>query len=143
MADAGGKLAGYVLVLYPPHSKLARLYSIAVAPHIGRRGVGALLLAAAEQAARRRGRETMRLEVHEHNGRAIARYEKSGYRLFGRHRRYYADRGDALRFEKALVHGSRHQTRLTPIRESAFMVDIAAGAVANRFDSGYDESCRA
>ncbi len=44
----------------------------------------------------------MRLEVHEHNGRAIARYEKSGYRLFGRHRRYYDDRVDALRFEKPL-----------------------------------------
>jgi ribosomal protein S18 acetylase RimI-like enzyme len=102
VAEASGKLAGYVLVLYPPRSKLARLYSIAVAPHIGRRGVGPLLLAAAEQAARRRGRRAMRLEVHEHNGRAIARYEKSGYRLFGRHRDYYDDHGDALRFEKAL-----------------------------------------
>ena len=66
-----------------------------------------------------------------------------GYRLFGRHRRYYDDRGDALRFEKPLVPESRHQTRLTSVRESAFMVDIAAGAVANRFDSGYDESRRA
>jgi ribosomal protein S18 acetylase RimI-like enzyme len=102
VAEEGGKLAGYVLVLYPPRSRLARLYSIAVAPHIGRRGVGPLLLAAAEAAARRRGRRTMRLEVHEHNSRAIARYEKSGYRLFGRHRHYYDDRGDALRFEKAL-----------------------------------------
>jgi ribosomal protein S18 acetylase RimI-like enzyme len=44
----------------------------------------------------------MRLEVHEHNTRAIARYEKSGYRLFGRHRDYYDDHGDALRFEKPL-----------------------------------------
>ena len=102
VAEAGGELAGYVLVLYPPGSTRARLYSIAVAPHIGRRGVGPLLLAAAEQAARRRGRRAMRLEVHEHNSRAIARYEKSGYRLFGRHRRYYDDRGDALRFEKTL-----------------------------------------
>jgi ribosomal protein S18 acetylase RimI-like enzyme len=102
VAEADGKLAGYVLVLYPPRSILARLYSIAVAPHIGRRGVGPLLLAAAEQAARRRGRATMRLEVHEHNSRAIARYEKSGYRVFGRHRGYYDDRGDALRFEKPL-----------------------------------------
>jgi ribosomal protein S18 acetylase RimI-like enzyme len=102
VAQADGELAGYVLVLYPPHSKHARLYSIAVAPHIGRRGVGPLLLAAAERAARRRGRRAMRLEVHERNGRAIIRYEKSGYRLFGRHRRYYDDRGDALRFEKAL-----------------------------------------
>jgi ribosomal protein S18 acetylase RimI-like enzyme len=102
VAEAEGGFAGYVLVLYPPRSKLARLYSIAVAPHIGRRGVGPLLLAAAEAAARRRGRRTMRLEVHEHNGRAIARYEQSGYRLFGRHRNYYDDRGDALRFEKSL-----------------------------------------
>jgi [ribosomal protein S18]-alanine N-acetyltransferase len=102
VAEASGKLAGYVLVLYPPRSKLARLYSIAVAPHIGRRGVGPLLLAAGEAAARRRGRRAMRLEVHEHNSRAIARYEKSGYRPFGRHRGYYDDRGDALRFEKPL-----------------------------------------
>ena len=45
----------------------------------------------------------MRLEVHDHNTRAIARYEKSGYRLFGRHRDYYDDHGDALRFEKPLA----------------------------------------
>ncbi len=102
VAEAGGKLAGYALVLYPPRSKLARLYSVAVAPHSGRRGVGTLLLAAAERAARRRRRRAMRLEVHEHNSRAIARYEKSGYRLFGRHRHYYDDRGDALRFDKPL-----------------------------------------
>ncbi|MGC1539837.1 MAG: GNAT family N-acetyltransferase, partial [Xanthobacteraceae bacterium] len=48
VAEAAGKLAGYALVLYPPRSMFARLYSIAVAPHIGRRGVGPLLLAAAE-----------------------------------------------------------------------------------------------
>lgn len=108
VAEAAGKLAGYALVLFPPRSMFARLYSIAVAPHIGRRGIGPLLLAGAERAARRRGRRAMRLEVHEHNGRAIARYEKSGYRLFGRHRRYYDDRRDALRFEKPLVPQSRH-----------------------------------
>ena len=102
VAETDGKIAGYVLVLYPPRSKLARLYSIAVARQSARRGVGTLLLAAAETAARQRGRHTMRLEVHEHNGRAITRYEKSGYRLFGRHPAYYDDRGDALRFEKPL-----------------------------------------
>jgi ribosomal protein S18 acetylase RimI-like enzyme len=102
VAEDGGKLAGYALVLYPPRSKLARLYSIAVAPHSAQRGVGPRLLAAAEQAAWRRQRRAMRLEVHEHNTRAIARYEKSGYRLFGRHRAYYDDRADALRFDKPL-----------------------------------------
>jgi ribosomal protein S18 acetylase RimI-like enzyme len=102
VAEESGKLAGYALVLYPARSKLARLYSIAVAPHIPSRGIGPLLLAAAEAAAARRRRRVMRLEVHEHNTRAIGRYEKSGYRLFGRHRRYYDDGGDALRFEKPL-----------------------------------------
>jgi [ribosomal protein S18]-alanine N-acetyltransferase len=102
VAQESGKLAGYALVLYPPRSKLARLYSIAVAPHIASRGIGPLLLAAAEAAAARRRRHAMRLEVHEHNTRAIGRYEKSGYRLFGRHHRYYDDGADALRFEKPL-----------------------------------------
>jgi ribosomal protein S18 acetylase RimI-like enzyme len=102
IAEDGGKLAGYVLVLYPPRSRHARLYSIAVAPHLGGRGVGTRLLAAAEQAAWRRRRRSMRLEVHERNTRASSRYEKSGYRLFGRHRRYYDDGGDALRFDKPL-----------------------------------------
>jgi [ribosomal protein S18]-alanine N-acetyltransferase len=89
-------------VLYRPHSKLARLYSIAVAPHAGGRGIGPRLLAAAEAAAKRHGRRVMRLEVHVGNTRAIARYEKSGYRLFGKHFDYYDDHGDALRFEKPL-----------------------------------------
>jgi ribosomal protein S18 acetylase RimI-like enzyme len=102
VAEESGGLAGYVLVLYPPHSKLARLYSIAVAPHVGGRGLGPHLLAAAEGAAKRRGRRVMRLEVHVRNKRAIARYAKSGYRLFGKHRDYYDDHGDALRFEKPL-----------------------------------------
>jgi ribosomal protein S18 acetylase RimI-like enzyme len=102
VAEESGGLAGYALVLYPPHSKLARLYSIAVAPHVGGRGLGPRLLTAAEEAAKRRGRRIMRLEVHARNKRAIARYAKSGYRLFGKHRDYYDDHGDALRFEKPL-----------------------------------------
>ena len=109
VAEAGGAMAGYVLVLYRPRSKIARLYSIAVAPRIGGRGVGPLLLAAAESAAWRHGGRVMRLEVHAHNTRAIARYEKTGYRLFGRYRAYYDDRADALRFDKALSGKSRRR----------------------------------
>jgi [ribosomal protein S18]-alanine N-acetyltransferase len=116
VAETDGKIAGYTLVLYPPRSKHARLYSIAVAPHSTRRGIGPLLLAAAETAARRHGRQAMRLEVHDHNTRAIARYEKSGYRLFGRHRRYYDDGGDALRFEKFLANAPLPGTSRRPPR---------------------------
>jgi ribosomal protein S18 acetylase RimI-like enzyme len=111
VAEDGRGLSGYALVLCPARTATARLYSIAVAPHMSGRGIGPLLLAAAERAAARRGRRAMRLEVHDHNTRAIARYEKSGYRQFGRYRDYYDDHGDALRFEKVLwVHGPVHRS---------------------------------
>jgi len=106
VAESGDQIVGYALVLYRPRSDLARLYSIAVDRGYRKRGIARQLLAAAERAARRHGCRAMRLEVHEHNTRAIGRYEKSGYRLFGRHRDYYDDHGDALRFEKALDDGS-------------------------------------
>ncbi len=103
VAEQAGRLAGYALILFRPNSSVARLYSIAVAPHAGGKGVGPMLLAAAEEAARQRGCDHLRLEVHEGNARAIARYRKSGYDLFGRHLDYYDDHGHALRFEKKIA----------------------------------------
>jgi ribosomal protein S18 acetylase RimI-like enzyme len=103
VAQAGEHLAGVAIVLFRPRSAIARLYSIAVAPHMGGRGVGPMLLAAAEAAALARDCRTIRLEVHLNNHAAISRYRKSGYREFARHRGYYEDGGDALRFEKQLV----------------------------------------
>lgn len=102
VATGNGALAGYALVLFRDRSAIARLYSIAVAPAFSGRGIGVALLAAAEEAALERGCGVMRLEVHERNDRAIERYRKAGYKEFGRHSHYYADRGHALRFEKVL-----------------------------------------
>jgi ribosomal protein S18 acetylase RimI-like enzyme len=103
VATEDGVLAGYALVLFRAGSAVARLYSIAVAPEFAKRGIGSALLKASEEAAIARERFVLRLEVHEKNDRAIARYRKAGYVLFGRHARYYTDRGDALRFEKRLT----------------------------------------
>ena len=103
LAAEGNGLAGTAIVLFRPGSAVARLYSIAVAPHMSGKGVAKRLLKAAELSARQRGCDTMRLEVHETNHAAIARYRKQGYEEFGRHRRYYDDGGDALRFHKKLV----------------------------------------
>jgi [ribosomal protein S18]-alanine N-acetyltransferase len=107
VAARDGTIAGYALVLFRANSEVARLYSIAVAPHARRRGIGIALLAAAETAARTRRCAVVRLEVHEKNAAAIARYRKAGYALFGRHAAYYADRGHALRFEKRLTARAR------------------------------------
>jgi ribosomal protein S18 acetylase RimI-like enzyme len=101
--EDGGGHVGAAIVLFHPRSAAARLYSIAVAPHMSGRGVAAMLLDAAEDAALARDRRSIRLEVHHTNHAAIARYRKSGYRQFGRHAGYYQDGGDALRFEKRLL----------------------------------------
>jgi ribosomal protein S18 acetylase RimI-like enzyme len=103
VAEGGGDtLAGYVHVLFRPQSRAARLYSIGVAAHAAGRGIGVALLQAGEQAARRRKAPVIRLEVQPENRAAIARYEKSGYRVTGRLPGYYNDGGDALRYEKVL-----------------------------------------
>ena len=95
-------LVGYALVLFRAKSAVARLYSIATAPEVSRRGIGTALLAAAEAATIARKRVVLRLEVHEKNATAIDRYRKAGYAMFGRNSAYYSDGGDALRFEKWL-----------------------------------------
>jgi ribosomal protein S18 acetylase RimI-like enzyme len=103
VAERAGVVEGYALVLFREGSEVARLYSIAVAPHTAGRGLGKALLEAAEDAAIARDRTVLRLEVHEKNAAAISRYEKSGYRRFGHHANYYQDRGHALRFQKRLT----------------------------------------
>jgi ribosomal protein S18 acetylase RimI-like enzyme len=103
VAEHDGRIAGCAVVLFRPNSLIARLYSIAVAPRSAGRGLGPALLSAVERAALAKRRQTLRLEVHVRNHRAIARYRKAGYQLCGRLLRYYPDRGDALRFEKRLA----------------------------------------
>jgi ribosomal protein S18 acetylase RimI-like enzyme len=103
VAEHLGQIVGCAVVLFRPNSMIARLYSIAVLPRRAGRGIGPALLAASEQAALARRRRTLRLEVYERNHRAIALYRKAGYEQFGRLEKYYADKGNALRFEKHLA----------------------------------------
>jgi ribosomal protein S18 acetylase RimI-like enzyme len=102
VAAIHGKVAGCALVLYRQGSRRARLYTIAVGRKFQRRGLARRLLRAAQTHAKRQGCRSMRLEVRADDAGTIALYESSGYRRFGRRRRYYAGRIDALRFEKPL-----------------------------------------
>jgi len=96
-------ILGYALVLFRDGSRLARLYSIAVAPRAQGRGVGSRLLDAAESAAAERARTVMRLEVRADNLGAIRLYLSRGYREIGRAPGYYEDGAEALKLERALV----------------------------------------
>ena len=102
VADGGGPIDGYCVVLFRTGSRQARLYSLAARPGNGRLGLGRSLLGAAEQAVTRRGCEALRLEVRRDNARAIRLYEAGGFRLTGVRPCYYADGHDALLYEKQL-----------------------------------------
>lgn len=101
-ADSDG-IAGYALVTWRKGGRRARLYSLAVSRRKAGRGVGRALLTAVQSHALEQGCEALRLEVREDNRRAIALYERLGYRRFGRHEDYYEDGAAALRLEKLLA----------------------------------------
>lgn len=116
VAVDGGKVVGYALLLFRSGTGLARLYSIAVHPGQRRTGLGARLLDDAEARAFDHGRVILRLEVREDNAEAIRFYQRHGYRRIGRYLHYYADRTDALRFEKRL-RGADSPTTTVPYYE--------------------------
>jgi ribosomal protein S18 acetylase RimI-like enzyme len=99
---AGRELRGYHLVLFRKGSSVARLYSIAVDDRHRGAGLGRRLLADAERVAVVHRKRVLRLEVREDNLPAIRLYERRGYRIIGRYDGYYADRANALRYEKQL-----------------------------------------
>lgn len=101
--DQGGRVRGYVLVLFNAGTSLARLYSIAVDPDFRGLGIGEALVGAAEQAALDADCVYMRLEVRRDNAASIGMFEKLGYRRFGLYPDYYEDHMEALRLEKELA----------------------------------------
>lgn len=100
VAECGDTIAGYALVLFHSHGRIARLYSIAVDPMSGRHGIGSALLTAAVRASERREFKTLRLEVREDNAPALNLYRKAGYLEKARLPCYYGDGQDGIRLEK-------------------------------------------
>ena len=120
VADVEKNVAGYILIIYHPGTRLARIYSIAVSSQYRGLGLAKQLMAAGEQAANEDGRLYLRLEVSVDNTPAIKLYETQGYQKFGIYRDYYQDHKDALRYQKrirryrdTLQHRSVHWLRQT------------------------------
>jgi len=97
---------GYAVLLIRRGSRRARLYSIAVAAAEASRGLGARLLAAAEDAARALGVSRIALEVRADNPAAIKLYRRRGYRQIGERPSYYDDGMTALLFARELSPGA-------------------------------------
>lgn len=103
VAEVGGEIVGYAIVLLQRGTSLARLYSFAIEPAYRGRGIGMALLAEVERRAVAQGCAFMRLEVRPDNAPAVARYRAVGYREFGSYQDFYEDHSDALRMEKVLA----------------------------------------
>lgn len=119
-------IVAYILVLYHRGTHLARLYSFAVLPEYRGQGIGEQLLVEAERLAILRDCVYMRLEVHTDNSGAIRMYEKLGYNPFGRLKDYYEDHGDALRYQKRILH-REDQFDFQPIPYYKQTVDFTCG----------------
>lgn len=93
LAYAGGRLAGSIALTDNPSGEdggeafqdtlkepgIWYIHVLAVHPEFQRMGVGARLLAAAEELARQSGVHALRLYVWEHNTPAVRAYEKAGF----------------------------------------------------------------
>jgi ribosomal-protein-alanine N-acetyltransferase len=92
---SGRQLVGYVGFWFIIDE--AHISTLAVHPDVRKRGIGAELLKAAMRRAIALGAETVTLEVRASNKAAIRLYEKFGFEVVGRRRRYYRDNNeDAL-----------------------------------------------
>jgi ribosomal-protein-alanine acetyltransferase len=98
------QIIGYGLLLYRRGTSLARLYSLAILPEYRGSGLGEALLIKLEHYARGHDCLFLRLEVRPDNERAIALYERLGYRQFDRKLDYYEDHSEALCFEKRITY---------------------------------------
>lgn len=96
-------LLGAAVLFFRKGSAIARLYSLASASDARGQGIGAKLMAAAEDAARQHGCRCMRLEVRSDNASAIRFYERLGYHRCGRREDFYEDGSDAWLYRKPLA----------------------------------------
>lgn len=102
VADAGGSIAGALILLTRRNARRGRIYSLAVDAAQRRQGLASRLLAAAHALARELGCPGITLEVRKDNDAARAFYARHGYRVLRELPGYYEDGGDGLRMGREL-----------------------------------------
>ena len=102
VAVSDGEICGAAVYLYRTGTKVARLYSLTVAPSHRGQGIAPALLAAGEADAQARGCDRDRLEVRQSNATAIRLYERHEFRVMAQIPSYYPDGETAARMEKPI-----------------------------------------
>ena len=102
-AVSNGEICGAAVYLYRTGTKVARLYSLTVAPSHRGQGIASALMAAGEADAQARGCDRVRLEVRLSNAAAIRLYERHDFRVMAKIPSYYPDGETAARMEKSIL----------------------------------------
>ena len=102
VAEKGGRIAGYALVMFRQPGLLARFYSLAVDPNFQGQGIGTILFAAVEKIAGKAGAAELLLEIRADNDVLKKRYGAMGYRVYRTVPDYYADGCAALKMRRAV-----------------------------------------
>jgi len=100
--ESAPTLRGVLVLFFRQRSRVARIYSLAVAPKWRGRGIANALLGLAERRARARGCDRLSLEVRTDNEIALGLYRRAGFARLHTVRNYYEDGAAALRLEKYL-----------------------------------------
>lgn len=122
-----GVIAGSAQLIRQPRNNeaqafSAQLMSVFVAPWARGRGLGRLLVDAAETAARGNGIEIINIDIRETQTAAMRLYERAGYIRWGTHPEYALVEGEVLR-------GHYYYKRLTADRASGQTAsDLRRGA---------------
>jgi len=102
VAVSDGEICGAAVYLFRAGTKVARLYSLTVAPAHRGKGIAAALLSTGDADAFARGCDRARLEVRQSNATAIRLYERHGFRVIAQTPSYYPDGETAVRMEKPI-----------------------------------------
>ena len=122
-------LLGNAVVLYRRGARVARLYSLVVAPRARGQGIGGALLAWVERQVARRGCRELRLEVRPENRRAQEMYRRRNYALRGLRAGFYDDGKAAVVMAKTFTPAAR---RPSSRRKASARRARAAGNAAMR-----------
>ncbi len=101
VAENNSKVIGYAVGVLR-YGNVGHVISIAVSKEWRRKGVGTKLMLELERRFKERSMSTAMLEVRVSNKAAIKLYEKLGYKIADRIRRYYPDGEDAYLMLKRL-----------------------------------------
>jgi len=111
VAEADGEIVGFLTADRHPLMRLGHVITVDVVEAWRRRGVGSVLMDAAEEWAREEGFVAISLETGENNLAAQAFYEARGYSRYEKRERYYANGEAAWIMVKWLKEGHSAQPR--------------------------------